>query len=313
MKYFGSSITAATALFASLYILVSFTGCHAEQIPAVDIEQKKTVDSSVQNSAEMISNDALARDIEAISNTDTTLYSVYACYPEENRTEYIFQNRRLRSASMIKVFILGYAMEEVSAGRLSLEQGIVLHDYDKVAGSGILAGYPNDTVLDLDTVLRYMITESDNTATNMIIDLLGMDGINEYIKKNDYKDTILQRKMMDFEAAAAGLENFTSVTDLGHFFLRLYNRHCVTPTLNDIMIDYLLGQTDTDCFPLALPDVKIAHKTGELVGLYDDGGIIYNGEHPFILVIMTEGYSSRDNAINVMQDMAAAVSCHADL
>lgn len=313
MKCLVTSVLFATALSAIFYILTFFPDCHAVPTQTITVEQEITSDSPIQNSEVKISNDALARDIEIISNEDSTFYSVYACYPHENRPEYIYQNKRLRSASMIKVFILGYAMEEISKGRLSLDQKLILHDYDKVGGSGILAGYEDDTALDLNTVLRYMITDSDNTATNMLIDLLGMDEVNEYIQKNDYKDTILQRKMMDFAAAEAGLENFTSVTDLGHFFLRLYNRQCVTPALDDVMIEYLVGQTDTDCFPEALPDVRIAHKTGELVGLYDDGGIVYNGEHPFILVIMTEDYSSRNNAINIMQDMATAVSCHAGL
>ena len=199
-------------------------------------------------------------------------------------------------------------MERVRQGALSLDQTLTLHSSDKVGGAGVIAGFASGTELSLDTVLRYMITESDNTATNMVIDLLGMDAINAYIQRNGYHDTILQRKMMDFAAVDAGLENYTSAVDLGHFFVKLYNRSCVSPELDDVMLDYLAGQTDTECFPAALPGVMIAHKTGELAQLYDDGGIIYQEGRPFIMVGMTENYSSRSMAISTLQQMLLVAS-----
>ena len=250
-----------------------------------------------------ISNDALANHIESLSNADSTHYAVFVAYPMENRSEYIYQSSPMRSASMIKVFLLGTAMERVAQGTLSLDQTLTLRGEDKVGGAGVLAGYASGSELTLDTVLRFMITESDNTATNMVIDLLGMDAINDYIQRNGYHDTILRRKMMDYDAIAAGRENYTSVTDLGHFFVRLYDRSCVTPELDDVMLSYLAAQTDTECFPTALPGVMIAHKTGELDGLYDDGGIIYQVGKPFVMVCMTEAYSNRSRAIGTMQQM----------
>lgn len=245
---------------------------------------------------------ALSQGIEALSNADSTHYAVFVAYPLDGR-EYVYQSSPMRSASMIKVFLLATAMERVQQGTLSLDQTLTLHSSDKVGGAGVIAGYASGTELPLDTVLRFMITESDNTATNMVIDLLGMDAINEYVQRNGYHDTILQRKMMDFDAVAAGRENYTSAADLGHFFVKLYNRSCVTPELDDVMLGYLAGQTDTECFPAALPGVMIAHKTGELGGLYDDGGIIYQEGKPFIMVGMTENYSSRSTAIETLRQM----------
>ena len=250
------------------------------------------------------SNDNLAANIEAISNTDSTRYSVYVAYPNENRAEYIYQSEPMRSASMIKVFLLSCAMEKVRSGELSLETPLVLHSWDKVGGAGVLCGYADESVLSLDTVLRLMITESDNTATNLIIDLLGMNNINAYIIQKGYYDTQLNRKMMDFQAVSEGRENYTSVSDLGAFFLRLYRHECVGYDQDEVMLSYLYGQTDTECFPTALPGADIAHKTGELVGLYDDGGIINYGGRDIVLIIMTEHYSSRYIAIEKMKEMA---------
>lgn len=293
------------------FVLLALWTCF---IPGGNLGLKHMVSSSIsvvhaQSEYEAnSSNEVLATEIAALSNADSTRYSLYVAYPQENRAPYIYQSKPMRSASMIKVFILGDAMEKVRNGQLSLDTGITLHDYDKVGGAGVLCGYESGTVLYLDTVLRLMITESDNTATNLVIDLLGMEDINAYIQRNGYNDTRLNRKMMDFEAVSAGRENYTSVTDLGAFFSRLYRHGCVGYEQDEIMLSYLLGQTDTECFPEALPEAYIAHKTGELEGLYDDGGIIYMGSKDIILVIMTENYSSRYRAIETMKSMAEVVT-----
>jgi len=80
----------------------------------------------------------------------------------------------------------------------------------------------------------------------------------------------------------------SSVRDLGMFFQKLYHYKCCGKKYDEIMLDFLAAQTDTDCFPAALPGVQIAHKTGALDDLYDDGGIIYSPKGHVILVIMTE-------------------------
>lgn len=285
-----------TVFFLLMPIILLFSACASEV--SEDVPEETAAGSVVQADE----NAALAQGIEALSNADSTHYAVFVAYPEERR-EYVYQSSSMRSASMIKVFLLATVMERVQQGTLSLDQVLTLHSSDKVGGAGVIAGFPSGTELSLDTVLRYMITESDNTATNMVIDLLGMDAINAYIQRNGYHDTILQRKMMDFKAVNAGRENYTSVADLGHFFVKLYNHSCVSPELDDVMLGYLKEQTDIECFPTALPGVQIAHKTGELGGLYDDGGIIYQEGRPFIMVGMTENYSSRSTAISTLRQM----------
>lgn len=278
-----------------------------EKIAPPPIEERSP--DAGRNSTEDIgepAKDSLAEEIMALSSEDSTRYSVYIAYPGEERPPYIYQSESMRSASMIKVFLLAAAMERVKDGSLHMGLPIVLHSKDKVGGSGILGGYPNGFVLRLDSVLRLMITESDNTATNILIDLLGMDNINAYIKEKGYKDTCLSRKMMDFAAVRDGRENYTSVRDLGCLFDRIYRHECVSYEHDEIMLSYLKEQTDKECFPSALPETIIAHKTGELEGLYDDGGIIYLGDRALIVVIMTENYSSRYNAIETMKNMVRA-------
>lgn len=238
---------------------------------------------------------------------DGTEYAVYLSYPQKSSEAFVYNSKPMRSASMIKVFILAAAMEKANLGELDIDEILILRSSDKVGGSGILAGYPSGSELTLREVMELMITHSDNTATNILIDHLGMSAINEYIQRRGYGDTILRRKMMDYDAIAAGRENFSSVRDLGTFFTRLYNYECVGEKFDKIMIDFLVKQTDTDCFPAALPDKQIAHKTGALNGLYDDGGIIYSDAGDAVLVIMTENFTGEYNTIQHMKNFARAV------
>ena len=75
------------------------------------------------------------------------------------------------------------------------------------------------------------------------------------------------------------------------------------------MLDILSRQKDKECFPAALPDWKIAHKTGEVTGLYDDGGIFYGTDGDFILVIMNESYADRQTAIGLMKELTGYFAC----
>jgi len=251
----------------------------------------------------------LTGEIQRILGGATKDYAVYLHYPNRGTEPYVFGQRPMRSASMIKVFILAAAMEEAKNGRLSLDETIVLTNDAKVGGAGTLAGYPSGSNFSIHALLQHMIAESDNTATNMMIDLLGMDEVNEYMRREGYHDSVLQRKMMDSEAVAQGKENYTSVKDLGTFFTRLYSHQCLGDPYDTKMLEFLLEQEDTECFPAAVPFCRIAHKTGELIGLYDDGGILYepNGgdlSNDAILVIMDDDIFSREAMLEAMREIA---------
>ena len=202
---------------------------------------------------------------------------------------------------MIKVFILATAMELVKDGNLSLDQQMTIDAYNKVGGSGIMSGYATGTKMTMREVLRNMIIHSDNTATNMMIDLLGMNTINEYIQMKGYNDTVLQRKMMDWN----GRENYTSAADLGKFFFNVYNLQEVNSSLDQLMLEFLKDQHDTECLNTACPDKVIAHKTGALPGNFSDGGIIFGGKNgDTILVMMGENITGEKIVIGRMKKLA---------
>ena len=137
-----------------------------------------------------------------------------------------------------------------------------------------------------------MNIHSDNTATNLMIDRLGMARVNRYLKEHGYKDSTLRSKMMDFDAAKKGAENMTTVRDVGLLFKRLFQGKCVSKDLDAQMLAIYKAQVDTDMLPDKLPKgTVVAHKTGEVRALRHDGGIVYTANGDYVLVVFTRDYT----------------------
>ena len=232
-------------------------------------------------------------------------FAVCFMRPELDREPLMFQSRPMRPASMIKMFVMAKAMFDIKNRMMSLDEQLTITSENVVGGAGSIAGEGVGAQVSARRLIELMIIESDNTATNILMDRLGMENINRYLRENGYQDTIINHKMMLDEGK---MTNLSSVHDLGLLFTRIYKHECVDDYHDMLMIDYLLRQEDTDCFPSALPYYNIAHKTGEVVGLYDDGGIFYGSRGDFILVIMNDGIDGREDAIDRMKSIAVKVS-----
>lgn len=232
--------------------------------------------------------------------------SIYVGYHNESIVK---QSKPVRAASMIKVYILGYLFEEIEAGHIDLGETIELEESDKVGGAGVLSGYAVGTKLTVDELAKLMITVSDNSATNILIHRLGMGSINQYVLKNGFIDTKLQRYMMDLEAIRQGRENYTSAKDLGNWFMNLLEGKGMSNSSREKMLMYLLGQTDTETFNEALSNRLIAHKTGELAGVYHDGGIIFQSQdykkgEAYILITLSDSYELRESEVYHFKNIA---------
>ena len=245
-----------------IVICLDISGCNKSD----SVPDASNLDNSIsmQNNIDNTTNTTLSINKKNNSWGDLHLNPSESAYIYMNGESDTIQSHRVRAASMIKVYILSYLFEKIDKGEISLQDVYVLKPSDKVGGSGVLNGYESGSVLSIDTIARLMITESDNTATNILIDKLGLENINLYISTQGYKDTQLNRKMMDVNAIDKGIDNYTSAQDLGNWFLKLAAGKMASDLSNKQMIDYLVGQTDTECISAALPNRIIAHKTGEL-------------------------------------------------
>ncbi|MBR4696810.1 MAG: serine hydrolase, partial [Selenomonadaceae bacterium] len=157
--------------------------------------------------------DVLAR-IRGILGEEDASFSVYVLRPSEEKEPIVYQSRPLPPASMIKLFVMAKAMQDVKDGKATLDDAIVLRERDMVGGAGVLVEYADGTRIPLRKVIEFMITESDNTATNLLINRIGMDEINRYLKENGYTDTIMKHKMM-LSPKGRRQSNLSSAKDIG--------------------------------------------------------------------------------------------------
>lgn len=197
-----------------------------------------------------------------------------------------------RSASSIKIFILATAFLRQHQGKLNLSQKHVLTDEEKVTGTGVIQNMEPGTVLTYRELLNHMIEESDNTATNIIIDAVGgMDVVNETAKKYGATQTKLQRKMMDTDALNAGRDNETTAKDLGVMIKKIYNRQVVSKKASKQMLTLLKANKTQDKLNHDLPKSAVSyHKDGEFTeyGVQNDTAIIQNKKGAFVVSVMSE-------------------------
>ncbi|MDR1532417.1 MAG: class A beta-lactamase-related serine hydrolase [Clostridiales bacterium] len=180
--------------------------------------------------------------------------------------------RRFTSASVIKAAVLLTLLEYARLGRLSLEDTLQVRQADILPDSVPFEHGPRAAALRELAV--WMITVSDNTATNVLIDALGMDAVNGYCAKLGMRQTALRRKMLDFEARAAGRDNTTSPEDMFLLFERLFAGDILTPRLRGEAIDILRRVRDGEKFRRYIwESIPIAHKTGGLEGVSHDAGV----------------------------------------
>jgi beta-lactamase class A len=196
------------------------------------------------------------------------------------------ENRIVSSASLIKIAIMGEVYRQIKEGRLSLDQRIVVNEEVKVPYS-ILTLLETGNSYSLKDIITLMIIQSDNTATNILIDLAGIDNINSFIRDAGLGSTVLQRKMMDFEARMAGRDNYTTAFDMARLLELLYKGEAVDAKSSSAMLEIMKNQLDKGMMRLFIPDeTVITHKTGELDGLDHDVGIVFTEKCDYIICVM---------------------------
>ena len=221
---------------------------------------------------------------------------------------WLLNPQRLRSASLIKLFILAEAFRRVRRGELDLTEAVTVPEEAKVGGAGALETSPPGTVRTWRQLLEVMIVESDNTATNLVIDRLGMASVNALAAALGCRDTVLRRKMMDFAAADEGLENYTTPADVAAILALLYRGKCVDPEADAAMVAILLRQEDLCKLPLLLPaPAKVACKSGELDGAEHDAGIVYGEGCDYVLAVMSDDLPDAERGRGVIAKLSRTV------
>ena len=214
----------------------------------------------------------------------------------------------LVAASVIKVPVMVAAFRKIAAGLLDENAEYIISAEEKMPSCGALT-YMHDglrvTLLDLITL---MIILSDNTATNRVIDIVGIDTVNGTMDALGIPGIALRRKMFDAELSAQGIQNTITARGIGILLERMAEGVLLGEPWDRRMLDILLNQRLNGKLPFYLHPAGIdaAHKTGEDEGTTHDAGIVFSDD-PFVVVMLS-------NNVNVpaferlIQDTAAQLA-----
>lgn len=226
-----------------------------------------------------------------------------------------FQHREsepMPTASLIKFPVMIEAYRQAHAGKIDLDKSIKLSDDDKVPGSGILrTHFSQGATFPLRDAIRMMIAFSDNTATNLVLDQVGLAATGETMQAWDFPNTRIHAKVFRGDTSIAperskkfGLGS-TTAAEMVRLLERLERKDLVNEKASEEMLAHLLACEDKDKFSKRLPTgTKVAHKTGSVSAIRTDAGIIYASSGPIALCVLTaENKDQRwepDNAGNAL-------------
>ena len=190
-------------------------------------------------------------------------------------------------ASAIKLPLLVELFRQVEEGRHALDEPVVLQESDITSGSGVLRHLsPGAVTMSLRDYATLMILVSDNTATNMLIERIGMDHVNQTMARLGLTHTKLQRKMMDREAWLADRENLSTPNEQARLLELIFKGEVLGRESTEELIRALSIPKSSRIRPLLPPDTRVAHKTGTVPGVVVDVGIVFLPDCPFIVSAM---------------------------
>ena len=144
-------------------------------------------------------------------------------------------NEKVLSASMIKLLILAELLKKASENKFSLSDTITITNFMKTEGDGVLKELNTGHHFTLKELATLMIIVSDNQATNILIDFLGMENINLLGKELGLKESFLGRKMMDTEARKNGYDNYTCADDISLLLKLIYQEKLINKEASQLI------------------------------------------------------------------------------
>src|SRR5262245_60809538 len=201
------------------------------------------------------------------------------------------------TGSSIKIPVLIELHKQAAESKFKLIDQRWVERKDQVGGSGVIANFGDHTSqLSLGDLATLMIVLSDNTATNMLIDQVGIANVNRTLDELGLKQIRLRRKMIDQAASARGDENTATPREAAALMEKLYRGQVVSRQLSDDALKFLkLGKSSP--IPRLLPaSVEIANKPGGIEGAACDWAIVYVPNRPYAIAVMTNYNGADENA-----------------
>lgn len=250
--------------------------------------------------------------------------AVAYCRLSDGEQVFIKGDERFHPASTMKVPVMMEVFRQAEEGTLALDGRIRLkNDFESIAdGSRYSLNVADDsestlyrhlgeerTVRDL---VRLMITESSNLATNLLIERVTAVRVSELMKSMGAGDVRVLRGVEDNRAFQRGLNNETTARGLATIFRQLAARRVVSVKASEEMLAILRDQKFNEGIPAGLPaGVSVAHKTGWITAISHDAAIVEpGGRSPYVLVVLTRGIKDPAKAHELIARVSRVVYEH---
>jgi beta-lactamase class A len=210
------------------------------------------------------------------------------------------------TASSIKIAVLAELYRQSDAGTgAKLTDPYTMRQEDLVPDSVIMENLtPGVSRVTNRDLAGFVVAVSDNAATNVLIDRVGMDSVNRFLDTAGFHRTRLQRKMMDLAAARAGRENIATPREMAALLESIYRGKVLKKESTADFIK-LLSTTKNSPLRRTIPeDVQVADKPGELAGVRNDTGIVFVQNRPFVISVMTSYAADERVADQVIRSIA---------
>jgi beta-lactamase class A len=228
------------------------------------------------------------------------------------------------TASLIKLAVMAEVYQQAEDSTVKLTDTLTLRNEDKVRGSGVLTEHFSDgATFPLRDAVRLMIVFSDNTATNLVLDKIGIASTGKRMKEWGFPNTTIHAKVFKGSTTSIDPERTkkyglgsTTANEMIGLLENMQNGKLVSADASKEMLNHLKKCDDKDKFTRFLPDATIvAHKTGSVDDVRTDAGIIYTAGGPVAVCVLTKENEDQrwkqDNAGNVLcAKVAEAVYAH---
>ncbi|KAB2329933.1 serine hydrolase [Cytobacillus depressus] len=228
----------------------------------------------------------------------------------EGRLE-IRHHEKFSSASLIKIPILIEGLRQYDHGLLHLQEYVPASPSSRVGGAGVIQTLSDDLQLKVVDLMALMIIVSDNTATNLLIDRLGKDKINQCIQALYLQSTELNRKMMDFVAIRNGRNNYTSPEDMITCLKVIDNQPQFLSGASSVKALTILENQQFKnklSYLMDLDHIRVANKTGELPGVEHDCAIIKYGGKTIYAAVLIDQLSKQEDGHKTLAQIGKLVS-----
>jgi beta-lactamase class A len=246
---------------------------------------------------------SLRRRLQQVERESGAVAVAVSYHDYQTHTEWSYHGERwFHAASTIKVPVLLGVFEQIHAGRLALHSRVHVRNrfLSVVDGESYRVGTARDAnsavhssigqTMGVGELALHMIATSSNLATNLLVDLVGVETIQRTLDELRIGGVEFRRGVEDEMAFRAGINNRVTAEGMLHSLRLIAEERAFSPGLSKEMLEILHAQEFKSGIPAGLPKTaRVAHKTGEISTVAHDAGIVYLPDRaPYVLVVLTE-------------------------